>query len=654
MTEPAVERPHHSDSNQEASSRLCSVLIPLLLCLCLVILFIGVWKHVRISEQPPLYDAITYMAKAKAFWDMVASGHWKNPLNLPPVMRPPATILMSYPFGFSEEYKGFLARSVILPAILFFAAIYVAASRRRMSRTEHLDLAAVGLILVSLPCFYHFEAANGMSSPTYWGLVDSFLAAVSALAFATGYRAVRGRSWLLLALASLLTGLCPMIKPAGAIVALVIVALLLIVKIINDLKQPGGKMFSLQLFSFVITLSAGTGLLLVAAMKSHYLSRETIQWGNQAVATLRNDFRFALSLENLKTVLHASFGLNVIVLGVAAAVAAIRICGEGIRGRELRHTAITLLNFVLAASVLAAGSIFWLVYTDLSQVRYYYPFAFVSLILMATFLLDAIRGRRAPKTRSLLYIAALILFGGLTAMLYFRHMDASWQQIYGVNLTSARHRDERFLAGFLLRQARTAKHDLKIFALDLGWDFGAIASEGLAAKVLKSDEPSFGVSFTVDWQRPSTVHLEDLVDSDYILFHPIADIRSRKSLLTGHDTGSLWAEIGTIGAWLTEATEESGLKEMAAGKFTLKQVVDRNLLARSMAKWVTTVSWREVFTKENSDFLKNLESGNVSRDRRFLIHAIVDERVITSARIEEVQRETGRRALHTPPAPVSR
>jgi hypothetical protein len=50
-------------------------------------------------------------------------------------------------------------------------------------------------------------------------------------------------------------------------------------------------------------------------------------------------------------------------------------------------------------------------------------------------------------------------------------------------------------------------------------------------------------------------------------YHPIADVRSRNSLLTGRDTGSLWAEIGTIGAWLTEATEEPGLKEMATGKF---------------------------------------------------------------------------------------
>jgi len=581
-----------------------------------VILSIGVWKHVRKSEQPPLYDAITYVAKAKAFWDMVASGHWTNPLDLQPVPRPPGTILMSYPFGFSEDFKGFLARSILLPVLLFVAALYVAASRLRMSPAEHLDFAAVVLILASLPCFYHFEAADGINSPTYWGLVDSFLAAVAALAFATGYRAVQNGSRLLLAFASLLTGLCLMIKPAGVIVAVVIVTLLVIIKIIDDINRPGGRLFSLQLLWFVIVLSVGTVLLLVAATKSQYLSRETFQWGNQAMTILRTEFRFAPSLENLNTVLHPAFGMNVIVLGTAATIAAIRVCAEGARTRDLRYTLVALLNLALTTFVLAVGAFFWLVYADLSQVRYYYPFAFVSLILLAIFLLNAIRARSAPFTRSLLYGSAAILFGGLTLMLYLRHADTSWQQAYGVNLTSSRHREERFLADLLLQRARTAEHDLKVYAMDLGWDFGAIASDGIAAKVMKSDEPTFAVSFPVDWQRASTVHLKDLVASDYILFHPIADNDRRQSLLTGRDTGDLLAEIATIGAWLTEVNEDSGLKQLATGTRTLKQVVDRDLFARSVAKWAATVSWREVFTKENSDFLKSLEISDVPGSRQ--------------------------------------
>ncbi len=580
-----------------------------------MILSIGVWKHVRKSEQPPLYDAVSYMQKAKTFWDMVASGHWENPLDLPPVMRPPGTILMSYPFGFSEDHKGFLARSVLLPVFLFVAAVYVAGSRRRMSRTEHLDLLALALILGSLPCFYHFEAADAVRSPSYWGLMDTFFAAVAALAFATGYRAVQSRSWLLLALASLLTGLCLMIKPTGIIVGLVIIVLLVVLRIANDLNRPGGRWFSLRLIPFVIIVSTGTGLLLVAAIQSDYLSRQTLQLGNQAVAVLRSDFRLAISPENLRTFLYPAFGLNVIVVGLTTAVAAIGICVNGMRAGDHRRALVALLNFLLAASVLVVGIPFWLVYADLSQVRYYYPFVFISLILLGTFLLDAIRGIRAPYTRFLLYASAAALFGGLTAMLYFHQLDTSWHQTFGVNLTSTKHREERLLADLLLRQAKTAEHDLKVFAMEVDAAFGAVLSEGIAARTLRSNEPSFDVSFPVDWQRPSTVHLKDLVNSEYILFHrgadvrkapSIADVRNRQPLLNGRE--QLAVEIITIDLWLSQANEESGLKELATGKLAVKQVVSPRLFAQSIANWARNQQWNDLFKRENANFLQSTES----------------------------------------------
>jgi hypothetical protein len=660
-------------------SRLVSILIPLLLCLCLVILSVGVCKHVNRSGQPPLYDAVSYMQKAKAFWDMVASGHWENPLNLAPVTRPPGTVLMSYPFGFSLDYKGFLARSVLLPLLLFVAALYVAAFRPRMSRTEHIDLATVAMILASLPSFYHFEAAEGFA-PTYWGLVDNYLAGVGALAFATGYRAVLRGSWLLLSLASVITGLCIMIKPAGVVVAPVIITLLVILKIANDLNRPGrstfavqpapllitgstitslllvavvqshylsrtaaifvasviaalvvglkiinnlnrpvARWFSLQLVPFATTISLGTGLLLLVAFKSDYLSNDTFQWGTQAMVVIRRDFSYALTLQYFNTLLRPAFGLNVVVLWAAATVAAIGICVDRIRARELCSASINLLNLALAGAVLVVGAYCWLMAAGLAEVRYYYPFVFVSLILLANFLLNAIRGRRAPYTRSLLYGSATVLFGGLTLMLYSHRIDASWQQTYGVNLTSFPHREERFLADLLLQRARTARHDLKVYAMDLGWDFGAIASDGIAAKILRADEPAFGVSFPVDWQRPSTVHLKDMVASDYILFHTVADESKKQSLLTGHETGNLSAEIATIGAWLMEANEESGLKQLTTGTRTLKQVVDRDLFTQSIAKWAKAIDWRDVFKKENADFLRNLEMSSAPDSSGFLI-----------------------------------
>jgi hypothetical protein len=585
--------------------------------------FNGVWNHVKESEQPPLYDPISYMEKAKNFWHMVASQHywknplhWKNPLNLSPAFRPPGTVLMSYPFGFSEDYKGFLARSIILPVLLLVAALYVAAYRGRMSRAEHLDLLAVAFLLASLPCFYHFEGVYRTNSPTHWGLVDNFLAAVAALAFAIGYRSVRQRSWSLLILASLANGFCLMIKPTGAIVAGIIILVLTVLMITEELLASDNTLswtrafrfiFSFRLVSFLGALSLGTCLFLVASINSDYFSGDTIQAGNVALKVLRDDFASALSVENFKTVLYASFGLNVIILGLVTAVAAIRTLVEGIQLRDPRCTVANLVKPVVAAAVVAAGAFFWLAYADLGQIRYCYPFAFVSLILMAIFLLDAIRGRPAPYTRLLIYGSSAILFGGLAVMMYVRQIDLSWQQRFGVNLSSSSSHEERLLADLLLQRAKTAGRDLDVYLMDLRMDLATIGSAGAAQKVLRPTEPSFSAQQPVDWAAPSVVHLQDLFLADSIVYHPVAGAVNPQVASPGKKIENLLQEIETISTWMTQANEECGLKELARGKIAVKGVVDRKLFARSLVKWAAGQDWPDAFKSENSEFLQQTD-----------------------------------------------
>jgi hypothetical protein len=51
------------------------------------------------SAQPPLYDAASYAAKGKYVWASIAEGKFMTLLATPPSIRPPGTVLMSYPFG---------------------------------------------------------------------------------------------------------------------------------------------------------------------------------------------------------------------------------------------------------------------------------------------------------------------------------------------------------------------------------------------------------------------------------------------------------------------------------------------------------------------------------------------------------------------------
>src|SRR2546421_12775539 len=69
----------------------------------LLVLALAVWFRVSVSKMPPLYDALSYAEKANYFWAAVRQGHWFNPLNIEPVIRPPGTILFSYPLGWTSD-----------------------------------------------------------------------------------------------------------------------------------------------------------------------------------------------------------------------------------------------------------------------------------------------------------------------------------------------------------------------------------------------------------------------------------------------------------------------------------------------------------------------------------------------------------------------
>lgn len=95
--------------------------------LALTLLGIVLFNHVSLTQQAPIWDALGYAQKGKNFWDAIRHGKWFNPLNLEPSYRPPGTVLMSYPFGFSENPHGFYFRSLFIPVVLFVSALWIVA-----------------------------------------------------------------------------------------------------------------------------------------------------------------------------------------------------------------------------------------------------------------------------------------------------------------------------------------------------------------------------------------------------------------------------------------------------------------------------------------------------------------------------------------------
>src|SRR5262249_25624361 len=155
---------------------------------------------------------LQYMQKAMAFWQAIKDGRIADAFLAPPTVRPLGTLLVSFPFGFTNDYHGFLFRSSFVPIACSVVAVYLAAGLRR-AKQDGWWIAAIALLFSSLPMFYQFDWNEENPGSSQWGLVDSFEAGIAALAAAMLLRSVRSRSLAWLFGATTSAALTVLIKP---------------------------------------------------------------------------------------------------------------------------------------------------------------------------------------------------------------------------------------------------------------------------------------------------------------------------------------------------------------------------------------------------------------------------------------------------------
>src|SRR5713226_383037 len=92
------------------------------------VIFLGlaIWHDAKKSTMPPTYDALAYFEKGRNVWQHLKHKTFINPLNVDPSYRPPGTVLMSFPFGYHDDFRGFYFRSVYIPILCFTIAAYIA------------------------------------------------------------------------------------------------------------------------------------------------------------------------------------------------------------------------------------------------------------------------------------------------------------------------------------------------------------------------------------------------------------------------------------------------------------------------------------------------------------------------------------------------
>ena len=349
--------------------------LPIIILLIWVVC-IGVmeWQHVCASPQPPIYDAISYIGKATAFWDNVAQGWPHNPFDGVYSLRPPGTVLLSYPFGFSADYHGFLFRSIFVPFIIWIIAILIASWPARSTiKPVTFWPSILGVFLLGpMPFFFQFEHPTD----AHWGLVDGFLASMAALAVACAGRSLikKSRKWVVFA--ALVSTFCLLIKPTGSIVLLFTAlfwcgATLLSIILKDGLERR--EKFNFWLFGTIVFVLIG-GVTSWLLLQTSYLSQEVQTYMKQAVKILQAESGSALTFPIFVSMLNSLFGPQLFI---------IVILGGFFNWKKTGNNNFQPPSWLFLSSsflFLLIGGYFWLVITGISSIRYFYPFALMILI----------------------------------------------------------------------------------------------------------------------------------------------------------------------------------------------------------------------------------------------------------------------------------
>ena len=581
-----------------------SRLLPtLILAIWLIFVGTGLWQHIKVAETPPNYDPLSYIEKAKNFWEQVRAGNIGTAFTVEPTVRPVGTILMSYPMGFARDLRGFYFRSVFVPVVLLVAAAYVIGYRRDMSVDDCWRLTFICIFLSTLPAFYHFEFGV-LPSPVCWGLVDNFMAGIAASSLAAALRSARedARTWL--AISSLLAGLALFVKPVGLFV-MALVGLCWLIGVAFRLSLPRNIPGFGRNASKSVAMSAGMmfGIFFVfwwSAVATGYFSDETLSFGRLAIAVMREVL--AMPLAYLPTLINTSFGIvQVLVVLLICILGAV----YSFRTRPAHDSQADLLveaSFVSALLCIATGLWLWLfALGGGTQIRYFFPFGFMALTGLVP-VADIIVGKLPRACRIALAFVVAVLATNLAALIVYSESSIAWQYRSGVNLLSNGYKAETDQAKQLL--AEVGVRDRRAFLYVFMSSIGAQVIDNYAHYSRLANLTSavlLETRHTYDWVSGFVVRTADLVDSDYIVFEPVPYLGQRTKLFSPQGESEFDQEEKLFRAWLSEATEQNGVRTVSETSVRIIRVEDRIKFDASLRNMVQQRKWRPFFVESNRE-----------------------------------------------------
>ena len=578
----------------------CQAVIPhVIVILWLIYLGTMIWQHDVQSVQTPHHDPLTYMEKAMNFWKAVDQGKLFNPLNIEPTARPPGTILMSYPFGFLFDYKGFLFRSVFLPILCIVIAVYMAAGIPRTS-SEGWGMAAVTILFSAIPMFYNFDCNEINPGSTHWGLVDNFQAGIAALAAAGFVKSLKARSLVWLMWGAFCGSFTLLIKPSGLMIMALLTATWLIVVIVEWLWARKYQQSNSDLHRYVVIGGIQTFLIfsvvVLLCFFSNYFSIENFAYAKRAMKVM-GDVLKVPPLQIL-SLLFGSAGIAFVLWVLGKVVLSIYYCFS--RNDRYNPLSAKKVGLLLSTPVIwSLGVWYWLVVqTGGNQVRYFYPFFLMGAVCMIPMSLHILQYSHR-WIRLAEFVLCFLPALNIGALLALESPSIQWQWLTGVSVSVGKDREEVNQAYAFLDELRRRNMSANLYSFYLGALPDIFVTVGIYEGMVNPDLPVFKTVLSVDWVRGFIIRTDQLLDVDFILIRKDLDLLSEK--LFDRQIDPYFSECIVFQAWLCGLNESAGVKTVSDGRvLQLLEIIDRKMFAYAVESFVAAHSWRPEFIAANS------------------------------------------------------
>ncbi len=616
----------------------------LLVAFWLVYLGIIIWQHALHSVQPPLYDPLGYMQKAMNFWQTVELGKFVNPLNIQPTVRPPGTILMSYPIGFSPDFHGFYFRSVFLPILCLIVSIYIVAGTTQ-AKDAGWCLAGIVFLLSSLPLFYHFDLIEGFICPTRWGHVDNFQAGIASLAMSAIVRSLTTKSQRWLLFGALLAAFTLLIKPSGLMI-MVLVALTWLMVVVFEWLQTWRLQAPYSLLRVYVVKGCASIFCVYAGISalclfSGYLSSANFAYAKQTLTVmhevLKINFQQGLSL------FSDSSGYALILWIACVDILFIYHLLVTKKGHDILTARISGL-LVSSVIIWIVGAWYWLVVqAGGDQIRYFYPFMLMGAVCIIPAALY-VWPRVNRVTRSLLMVMACLSALTIGALLAVDTPPTAWQKMAGVNVSTGEDREVVRQAYDFLAKLREGKKNRNIYSFSNGLPAQIFENIGTYEETVRPKLPVFHSAIPIDWVRGFAVRVDELLSSDYILISKHGE-QDASSFLTAKEFDSFGSEVMAFELWFATLNDRSGVETASDGqRLRVLRIADRAALSRAVNLFVAAHSWRPEFTAANqpawwnattvSANTRNLAAEEIGFQGIYKLHALAMSRRDKELKIE--------------------